>query len=168
MSVARGRHWINVDASISEVENLLKTEYKVYDHPQTGKPVLGCDDYSIPASLLEHVDFFTPTVHEGMGRIPLRQREVVERKKDGDAPIKSAWIKAPKNRSAPNFPNTTTASSGNTTDLTSCTDWTSIDCIRSLYNIPLGSANVSSFGVMELDSVCLYWKVMRDVANLWP
>ena len=54
------------DASIEEAESLLKTEYNVYPHAQTGDDILAVEGYSFPAHIQEHVDFITPTVHFDM------------------------------------------------------------------------------------------------------
>ena len=39
------------------------THLQVYEHIETQKSHLACDDYSIPASLRSHVDFIIPTIH---------------------------------------------------------------------------------------------------------
>lgn len=49
--VSKGMNWVRFNATISEVESLLQTEYKIFNHEVTGKSVLGCDEYSIPTAL---------------------------------------------------------------------------------------------------------------------
>ena len=44
------------------MEALLKTEYHDFQHGKTGERQIGCDEYSIPASIRPHVDFVTPTI----------------------------------------------------------------------------------------------------------
>lgn len=56
--VSKGLHWIRFNATISEVEALLRTEYKMFSHEVTGKPVLGCDEYSIPEFLKVSLSFY--------------------------------------------------------------------------------------------------------------
>ena len=55
--------WLTLDVTVAEAENLLKTEYYLHRHSLTGKPHVGCSDYSIPDYVQPHVDFITPTVH---------------------------------------------------------------------------------------------------------
>jgi tripeptidyl-peptidase-1 len=61
--LANGRHWIAFNATVKEVERLLKTQYHVYTHAQHGTPHLACDHYNLPEHLTDHVDMITPTVH---------------------------------------------------------------------------------------------------------
>lgn len=55
ITLSRGRNWLNFDASIAEVESLLRTEYKVYTHA-SGQDHIACEDYSVPQELSEHID----------------------------------------------------------------------------------------------------------------
>jgi len=55
--------WLTLDATVAEAENLLKTKFFLYKHSLTGKPHVGCSEYSIPEYVQPHVDFITPTVH---------------------------------------------------------------------------------------------------------
>lgn len=45
ISQSVNKQWMQFDASTSELESLLKTEYHVYEHAETGKPVVACDEY---------------------------------------------------------------------------------------------------------------------------
>lgn len=51
-----------MDASASEVENLLKTKYHHYEHLATGKSNIGCDKYYVPEHVRKHVDYITPGI----------------------------------------------------------------------------------------------------------
>jgi len=55
--------WLTFDATVGEAENLLKTEFFLHKHSLTGKPHVGCSEYSVPDDVRPHVDFITPTVH---------------------------------------------------------------------------------------------------------
>lgn len=156
ISVHKGQHWVEFEASISEAENLLQTEYKVYTHPQSGKPVLGCDKYSIPSSLVDHVDFITPTVNDGPAPVGLKKRQASRSKKGKrtNSSIKPTIVHVGPVKaedSTISFSNVT--NSANATGLASCTNTTSIECMRFLYNMPVGTSSLSSFAVMEFDSV---------------
>lgn len=55
--------WLHLNATVAEAEDLLKTEFFLHKHAQTGKPHVGCSQYSVPEYVQPHVDFITPTVH---------------------------------------------------------------------------------------------------------
>ncbi|KAG5716819.1 Aorsin, partial [Termitomyces sp. T112] len=61
LSVSKG--WIDLNATVGEMEDLLKTEYHVYSHEETGDEQIGCVSYSVPAHVQPHVDLIKPTVH---------------------------------------------------------------------------------------------------------
>jgi tripeptidyl-peptidase-1 len=60
--VANGRGSVQLYATVSEAEALLNTKYYVYEDVETGDLRYACDEYSLHYSLLEHVDYVTPTV----------------------------------------------------------------------------------------------------------
>ena len=62
ISRSQSMGWLTFDATVAEAEDLLKTEFFMHKHT-SGKPHVGCDDYSIPEYVQPHVDFITPTVH---------------------------------------------------------------------------------------------------------
>lgn len=49
------------DATIKEMERILKTQYHLYSQSHDSEMYLGCDNYSIPVHLHKHIDFITPT-----------------------------------------------------------------------------------------------------------
>lgn len=51
-----------MNLTVSETEYLLKTEYRVYEHKETGRRSLACDEYSVSAHVQRHIDFITPTI----------------------------------------------------------------------------------------------------------
>lgn len=56
------RGWLDFQATIEEMEALLKTKYNVYKH-ETGVDHLACDSYAVPKDIAPHVDIITPTLH---------------------------------------------------------------------------------------------------------
>ena len=60
VSQSVNKQWIQFDAPVHEVENLLQTEYFHYEHLASGKSNIGCDRYHVPGYLTEHVDYITP------------------------------------------------------------------------------------------------------------
>lgn len=49
--------WLQFDATAAEAEELLFTEYYVFEHSFTGAKSLACREYHLPASVQEHVDY---------------------------------------------------------------------------------------------------------------
>ena len=46
------KQWLKFDASVEEAEDLLKTEYYVYEHTPSGNTHVGCDEYDTPPKAL--------------------------------------------------------------------------------------------------------------------
>jgi len=62
---------LEFNATVSEVEKLLATEYHFFEHADGGFR-LACDEYGVPGHVQEHIDFVMPTIHlEGMRPVPL-------------------------------------------------------------------------------------------------
>ena len=56
--------WIEANVSIAEAEQLLKTEYHVYNHALTDTKHIGCaSGYHVPGHVSKHIELITPTVH---------------------------------------------------------------------------------------------------------
>ncbi|KAE8446870.1 hypothetical protein EG329_011501 [Mollisiaceae sp. DMI_Dod_QoI] len=52
-----GRNWIQFNATVAETERLFNTEYHYYEHDVEGGYRIACDEYHLPQSVREHVDF---------------------------------------------------------------------------------------------------------------
>lgn len=44
------------------MEELLHTEYHVYEHTTSGTKTVACDQYHVPVDIQEHVDYITPGI----------------------------------------------------------------------------------------------------------
>ncbi|KAF4603036.1 hypothetical protein EYR38_003441 [Pleurotus pulmonarius] len=62
IKISSTKGWINVDASVAEANELLRTEYNVYVH-ESGKSHVGCNEYHLPAHVAPHVELVLPSVH---------------------------------------------------------------------------------------------------------
>ena len=60
ISQSANKQWLQLDATVAEIENLIQTEYYHYEHVQTGKSNIGCDAYHLPDHVTKHVDYVTP------------------------------------------------------------------------------------------------------------
>ena len=54
--------WLAFDAETHELESLLHTEYHEHHHAASGRSMITCDAYHIPAHLKDHIDYITPGV----------------------------------------------------------------------------------------------------------
>lgn len=50
------KQWLQFDAATSELEELLKTEYHVYEHAPTGKHNIACEEYHVPDHVKRYVE----------------------------------------------------------------------------------------------------------------
>jgi tripeptidyl-peptidase-1 len=59
-----GRNWVKVDSTVAEAEKLLHTTYSVYrdDDDDEGTSLVACEEYAVPASIRQHIDFVAPTI----------------------------------------------------------------------------------------------------------
>lgn len=146
--LSNGRNWIHFNATIAEVEGLLQTEYKVYEHG-SGQLHIACDEYSVPKDIQEHIDFIMPTVHfdtKIMDNPELRQkkRDIPTNLKPGNPgngflPKKGPTIKGPGPQPDALQPQSTT----------NCNTQITPECLRALYGLPAGSLAKSSYGIVE-------------------
>jgi tripeptidyl-peptidase-1 len=60
---ARNGGWLALETTISEVETLLATTYYEYNSEDNEQTQHGCEEYSIPPHLIQHIDLITPTIH---------------------------------------------------------------------------------------------------------
>ncbi|CAH7676750.1 putative aorsin endoprotease precursor [Phakopsora pachyrhizi] len=62
IQVYHDRHWIQLEVTIFQAEQLLNTTYYIYSDDQDRQHI-GCDSYSLPATVMPHVEIVLPTVH---------------------------------------------------------------------------------------------------------
>ncbi len=161
ISRSQSMGWLTFDATVAEAESLLKTEFYLHKHT-SGKPHVGCDDYSIPESVQPHVDFITPTVHFDT-KIP--QSRHVERRdipldKRASAvaaagvPVQSkAAVKKITNPNGGFLPKkgTNINIKGIIAELENCNQFIVPDCLRALYLFPpnVAANSKNSFGYVD-------------------
>lgn len=87
IKLSQGMNWLSFMATVSEAEQIFKTEYFIFEHTTSGQPQIACHEYHLPQHVARMVDFVTPTIHfdakvkpEGFRRRlrspqPLRKRE---------------------------------------------------------------------------------------------
>ncbi len=179
VQLSYGRNWITFNATVGQLESLLKTEYHVYKNGDHGGHHVACDQYHVPEDLKEHIDLITPTVHfdghPGNGRktkteaLPdemqkeLKKRAITRRWKDSMASGSKPRFHARRQDS----PRPEKGIVGAPTDsslakqgaviknalmeLTQCDTMITPACLRALYNTPPGSlaASNNTLGIVE-------------------
>ncbi|KAG9594897.1 subtilisin-like protein, partial [Aureobasidium melanogenum] len=146
VKLSKGKNWINLEASADQAESLLNTKYHVYAHGVTGQPHIGCDEYSLPKHLKDHIDFVTPSLHFDT-RVTERsnkfgKRDVVPntgkqigQPSSGSTPVLGKWINK----------------SQFITQLEQCDEQITPNCLKALYQIPksTGKSVKNSYGIVE-------------------
>ncbi|KAL6713742.1 hypothetical protein ACLMJK_008234 [Lecanora helva] len=147
ISLSRGNNWFHFNASIEEVENLLKTKYQVYTHA-SGQNHIACEEYSVPQELSKHIDLIMPTVHFDTKIVSdpngKEKRDIPANLQPGNPgngflPKKGKTIKGPG----------ITPNAAQPFDLSTCNTQITPDCLRALYNFPNGTLAKSSYGIVE-------------------
>lgn len=107
-----GRNWLEFSATVAEAESLLKAEYHVYKHKESDGYRIACDEYSLPHSIREHIDFVMPTIQL-----------------DGLKPVANAQPAEMTNQVPGIY---------GLTGLKHCNELITIDCLRAIYKLPQG------------------------------
>ncbi|KAG9941557.1 subtilisin-like protein, partial [Aureobasidium melanogenum] len=145
IKLSKGKNWINLEASADQAESLLNTKYHVYEHGVTGQPHIGCDEYSLPKHLKDHIDFVTPSLHfdtRVTERKKVEKRDVtpntgkqIGQPSSGSTPVLGQWINK----------------SQFITQLEQCDEQITPNCLKALYQIPksTGKSVKNSYGIVE-------------------
>ena len=160
--------WMTFNATASEAESLLKTEYHLYNH-DSGHRHIACEQYSIPEHLTEHIDIVTPTVHFdkriGMPRrlqkhahLPTPLRELNRR----TIATPHGLLGSPSDSSNPKKG---TAITNALMTLENCDTMITPTCLRALYDAPAGTlANKNnSLGIVEYTPQAF----LQSDLNMW-
>lgn len=163
ISRSQSMGWLTFTATVAEVEHLLKTEFFLHKHT-TGKPHVGCDDYSVPEYVQPHIDIITPTVHFDTKVSQSRhteKREMPLEKRSTDTiaaagvPIESKAavhkITDPNGGYLPKKGADIDIQSI-ITELEDCDEFIVPDCLRALYRFPpnVAANSENSFGYVNL------------------
>ncbi|KAF2161129.1 hypothetical protein M409DRAFT_69979 [Zasmidium cellare ATCC 36951] len=133
-SLSANKQWVQFDATIAELEDLLHTEYHVYEH-QAGHTMPSCDEYYVPSQLRNVIDYITPGVNLGQPS-DLTKRDATPRK----------GFKLPlKTKPLPSFKPEAS------NDLGLCSSVVTPACIKAMYNITNGTraATGNELGIFE-------------------
>ncbi|TVY34558.1 Tripeptidyl-peptidase [Lachnellula subtilissima] len=135
--------WAKFNATVEEVEYLLRTEYYAYTNAETGNDHLACEDYSVPTHLKEHIDFVTPTIHFDALVKPKKNRRDLEKRSVRVRP--TPQIK----KGSDIGPGTDLSPDATKYTLANCYEYVTPECLRALYNFTNGTLALSSYGIVE-------------------
>lgn len=138
--------WLAVDMPTQQAESLLHTEYYESDHSDGVR--IGCDSYSLPVEVAQHVDFIKPGVKLSA---PLKKRVLDLRGRD--VTRRGAGGSRLPHMNPPHYPDWQLPPSayGLPPDLQNCGVNITPVCIQALYDIPRAhlSDPANSMGVFE-------------------
>lgn len=160
VTLSKGRHWLEFKATVHELEQLLKTEYHIYQHNQHGNHHIACDKYHVPEHLVDHIDLITPTVHfdQRVGherenkKTPVseeHQQELKRRSMEKRQRPETGIISISENDGF--SPKQGAVIQNALATLENCDSLLTLDCIRALYAVPPGSLAKSNntLGIVE-------------------
>ncbi|EPQ54887.1 subtilisin-like protein [Gloeophyllum trabeum ATCC 11539] len=134
--------WIELNATVAEAEDLLDTEYHVYEHEESGLEQISCHSYSLPAHVQPHIELVKPTVH-------FNHR--VARDEGAPGKLKRKRESSLGKPSPYNGPKTNGEHPSVAPSLDSCDEYITPACLRALYNIyyvPTQTGK-NTYGVVE-------------------
>ena len=152
IKLSQGLNWLDFNATVPEAENLLKTNYHIYEHQTTGQPHVACDSYSLPAHIQPHVDFVTPTVHFDAKLEPVKDKRSLKKRQDNKATKAGNAVKpGPRSGWLPKLGRMLPGKNSIIQQLEQCDEQIVPNCLRALYEFPADvPANPqNSYGIVE-------------------
>ncbi|KAK4892425.1 hypothetical protein LTR27_009081 [Elasticomyces elasticus] len=142
VSQSVNKQWLQFDAKTSEAEELLKAQYHFYEHGQTGKSSIACDEYHVPAHVKSHVDYITPGIKLYATRA--KKSDTAELEKRG-------WRGPPHRPHPPKRPMPPGMPAPPSMGLQHCDTVATPECIAALYNITKGTkaSRGNQLGIFE-------------------
>ncbi|KAF8860460.1 subtilisin-like protein [Acephala macrosclerotiorum] len=161
LSVSKSGSWIHFISTIDEAEALMQTKYRaslpfpVYEHAETKKTHIACDEYSVPAEIKTHIDFITPTIEFGAvvrelnKTRALPKRYITKGSLNGTTKLVGLAVAGERLALPPPPPPSNNGLVARATSPTYCDQYITPDCLRALYEFPVGSLATSSYGIVE-------------------
>ncbi|KAH8817299.1 Pro-kumamolisin, activation domain-containing protein [Xylogone sp. PMI_703] len=143
ISQSTNKQWIQFDAAVDEVEDLLVADFYLWETSSGEHKDIACEEYHVPAHVQQHIDYVTPGIR-------MRSNSVQKR----SIKTKPA-IHFPATRPSANNTLSSFSIIGNGTfpgvNSTSCSSFVTADCIRVQYGVPNGTtaAAGNELGIFE-------------------
>ncbi|KAL6700778.1 peptidase S8/S53 domain-containing protein [Trichoderma pleuroticola] len=131
INLSRSHQWLDLNATVAELQHLLHTDYHEYTNKISGRAALGCQEYHIPLQLRDDVDFITP----GVMMLEIRKRDETSVRRFGPM--------------LPKLTPTLTMHPEQPGNLSNCSFMVTPECVRAMYNVadkPKGHPN-NSIGI---------------------
>lgn len=143
-SQSANKQWMQFDARVEILEELVKAKYHEYEHLETGAIHVACDEYHVPVHIQEHIDYITP----GIKLVSTRASDVV----GGNAALKKRANDFRITHSDTAV-DTSTLVTSPANPLSSCSEVMTPYCIMVMYNITQGTTAVAGneLGLYEGD-----------------
>lgn len=140
---SQNKGWLAVDLPTREVERLFLAEYHVLENTRGDLISVGCDEYSVPAHLAEHIDYIRPGVKISA---PLKKRRPESRRKRSITRKASDEALGPRSEQYSDGLHKRASSlahleaSGDVSVQQLCSNHSNVElaCIKALYQIPQG------------------------------
>lgn len=161
VKLSASKTWLTFNATVREVEQMLKTKYHVYKHADSKGRHVACDKYHVPEHLAEHIDIITPTVHfdQNIGYQRIGNRKDISEESITELRKRSAQLEK---RQRPSTGIIGSPNDGSNPkqghdienammDLSQCDSMITPACLQALYSIPQGklAASNNTLGVVE-------------------
>ncbi|UNI14693.1 Tripeptidyl-peptidase I [Purpureocillium takamizusanense] len=143
--VPETKGWVHFDATVGQLESLVKADYHLYKHilvrdeGDDADHHLGTDEYHLPEDVAAHVDFIVPGT--AFARLAPGPGKSLRRRKSS---MNGSGGRPPSRPLPPELESTNPGDCGRVV---------TPDCLRAMYNIPMGKhANPSNrLGIFELE-----------------
>ncbi|KAH8079080.1 subtilisin-like protein [Cristinia sonorae] len=149
MKLSKTGGWLEATVSVKEAEALLRTQYSVYEHEETGTQHIACGSaYHLPEHVSKHVELVTPTLHFDV-KLKRDTGEGFNKRTAGPGFAKSigkpgSGVVNPKTTGRINIKSIFQ-------ELSQCDQFITPNCIRALYDyvyVPLAPKK-NSYGIVE-------------------
>ncbi|GJJ08474.1 hypothetical protein Clacol_002692 [Clathrus columnatus] len=156
IKLSPSRGWLKFNATVGEVEELLDCQYKIYRHPN-GVEHLATDSYSLPEELHPHVELVMPTLLISHSDPGTPMHFGLDKRQADSTDIQPGLLRSLGSPSSDNLPKLKGPflgfgkKSGSGSDLSTCDEAITPDCLRALYNIQYKpvATNKNTFGIAE-------------------
>ncbi|KAI0550421.1 peptidase S8/S53 domain-containing protein [Xylaria curta] len=192
ISQSANKQWIQFDAAVNQVEDLLMASYHVWEHKVTGAKDIGCDEYHVPKHVRQHIDYITPGVKLMGDGGKLRQRTLAQpvdsseisgmmRKRSRERSSSIEQTTDPKVKGPLRFAEPIRSEdildilSGNLSLAQGCDTYVTPDCLRQMYGIPKGTTKQpgNKMGIFQSlrqhytqqDLDTFFWAFTDDIPN---
>ncbi|KAL4879066.1 Tripeptidyl-peptidase SED1 [Aspergillus karnatakaensis] len=144
---------LHVDLTVNMAEQLLHTEFHLYEHEITTQTMVGCEEYQLSESVRSHVDFIR-TTEPSLGRRGWA-RSIPDLQPDIPSGAMGLHYVEIENKVVSSLGSSSTQKASRMTTSTAlptgCDELITPDCLRALYSIPVDDTShpANSLGIVH-------------------